>query len=294
MNNQDDFKNYLLNQQYSDSTIQEHIANTRRLEQWQKENNFINEALTYNELLTYVSYLQSRKIKPQSINNRLLSVTIYYEYLKKYNYIITNPAKSIRVKGIAQTVTANVLSYEELQNLYQVYIKIKKEKKPIRRSVTQQHYTLHKHIVLAGLMIYQGLNTSELGKLQIKDIDLDKGVIYLNGGKRLNARVLKLESLQILPLSIYLAILTPTEEKLFRENITSIVCGIVQELKGINHNISSINHIRASVIINWIKIYDKRKTQYLTGHRYISSTEKYEVQNIDGLTDLLKKYHPFG
>jgi integrase/recombinase XerC len=294
MNNQDDFKNYLLNQQYSDSTIQEHIANTRRLEQWKKENNFINEALTYNELLTYVSYLQSRKIKPQSINNRLLSVTIYYEYLKKYNYIITNPAKSIRVKGIAQTVTANVLSYEELQNLYQVYVKIKKEKKPIRRSVTQQHYTLHKHIVLAGLMIYQGLNTSELGKLQIKDIDLEKGVIYLNGGKRLNARVLKLESLQILPLSIYLAILTPTEEKLFRENITSIVCGIVQELKGINHNISSINHIRASVIINWIKIYDKRKTQYLTGHRYISSTEKYEVQNIDGLTDLLKKYHPFG
>lgn len=294
MNNQDDFKNYLLNQQYSDSTIQEHIANTRRLEQWKKENNFINEALTYNELLTYVSYLQSRKIKPQSINNRLLSVTIYYEYLKKYNYIITNPAKSIRVKGIAQTVTANVLSYEELQNLYQVYVKIKKEKKPIRRSVTQQHYTLHKHIVLAGLMIYQGLNTSELGKLQIKDIDLEKGVIYLNGGKRLNARILKLESLQILPLSIYLAILTPTEEKLFRENITSIVCGIVQELKGINQNISSINHIRASVIINWIKIYDKRKTQYLTGHRYITSTEKYEVQNIDGLTDLLKKYHPFG
>lgn len=294
MSNQNDFENYLLNKQYSNSTIQEHIANTRRLEQWQKENNFINEALTYNELLTYVSYLQSRKLKPQSINLRLQSITIYYEYLKEYNYILTNPAKALRVKGIAKTVTINVLSYEELQNLYQEYVKMKKEKKSIDRSAAQQHYTTHKHIVLLSLIIYQGLTTSELRQLQIKDIDLDKGVIYLNGLKRINARVLKLEALQIVPLSTYLAILKPTEEKLFRENAISIVFGILQELKGINPTIYSINQLRTSVIMHWLKIYDKRKTQYLAGHRYISSTEKYEVQNIDGLTDLLKKYHPFG
>lgn len=294
MNNEEDFKNYLFNKQYSNSTIQEHIANTRRLEQWQKENDFINDALTYNELLTYISYLQSRKLKPQSINLRLQSITIYYEYLKEYNYILSNPAKTVRVKGTAKAVTINVLSYEELQNLYQEYVKMKKEKKSIDRSAAQQHYTTHKHIVLLSLIIYQGLTTSELRQLQIKDIDLDKGVIYLNGLKRINARVLKLEALQIVPLSTYLAILKSTEEKLFRENAISIVFGILQELKGINPTIYSINQLRTSVIMHWLKIYDKRKTQYLAGHRYISSTEKYEVQNIDGLTDLLKKYHPFG
>lgn len=294
MNKQNDFKNYLLNQEYSDSTIHEHIVNTMRLEEWKKENDFIGEALTYNELLTYISSLQSRKLKPQSINNRLQSITVYYEYLKEYNYIATNPAKSIRVKGTAKTVITNVLSYEELQNLYHAYVTMKKERKIATRSIEQQHYTLNKHIVIVGLIIYQGLNTNELGKLQIKDIDLDKGVVYLNGTKRTNARILKLEALQIVPLSNYLGILPSAQEKLFRENIIGIMTGIVQELKGINPIIYSANHIRASVIMNWLKLHGKRKTQYLTGHKYVSSTEQYEVQNIDELTDLLKKHHPFG
>lgn len=294
MNKKSDFENYLFNQQYSDRTIHEHVANIRRVEEWKKENDFINEALTYNELLTYISYLQARKLKPQSINIRLQSITVYYEYLKEYNYIVSNPAKSIRVKGTAKTVIANVLGYEELQNLYQAYFKMRKEKQPQSRSEKQKQYTLNKNSVLVGLMIYQAINTSELGKLQIKDIDLDKGVIYLNGAKRINARILKLEALQIVPLSNYLAILKPTQEKLFKENISSTMFGILQELKGINHTIRDINHIRASVIMYWLKVHGKRKTQYLAGHKYVSSTEKYEVQNIDGLTDLLKKHHPFG
>lgn len=291
---ENDFENYLIAQEYSDSTIHEHIANIRRVEQWKKENDYRADALSYNELLSYISYLQSRKLKPHSINIVLQSLTLYYEYLKEYEYITINTARTVRVKGTAQTVTVNAFSYEELQNLYQCYIQYKKEKKPSCRSEKQQYYTYHKHIVLLGSIIYQGLNTSELGKLQIKDIDLEKGVIYLHEAKRLNARVLKLEPFQILPLSNYLNTLKPKQEKLFKESIVSIVSWVMQELKGINPTIYSINQLRASVIMNWIKRYGKRKTQYMAGHRYITSTEKYEQQNLDGLTDLLKKHHPFG
>lgn len=294
MNKQNDFKNYLHHQQYTDSTVQGHLDNIRRVEAWKKENDFLNEALTYNELLSYVSYLQSKKLQPQTINCALQSITVYYEYLKEYNYIVSNPAKSIRVKGKAKTVIANVLSYEELQNLYQAYLQMRKEKYLRSRSEKQKQYSLYKNSVLVGLMIYQGLNTSELWKLQIKDIDLDKGVIYLNGSNRSNSRILKLQALQIVPLSNYLALLNPAQEELFKEHIGSTMYGILQELKGINPVIFSANHIRASVIINWLKVHGKRKTQYLAGHKYVSSTEKYEVQNIDELTDLLKKHHPFG
>jgi integrase/recombinase XerD len=294
MNNTEDFENYLLNKEYSNSTIEEHTRNIGLLNQWQTENNFINEALTYNELLSYVSYLQSRTLKPQSINIKLQSITLYYEYLKEYNYINNNPAKSLRIKGTVKTIVTGVLSYEELQNLYQAYIKMKSEKMLINKSTAQRNYVFSKHTVLLGLFIYQGLTTGEIGQLQIKDIDLYKCVIYVPGAKRRNARILKLESLQILPLSTYLAMLKPTEEKLFRGNAVNLVFGVVQEIKGINQTIRNINHVRASVIMYWLKIYDKRKTQYLIGHRYISSTEKYEEQNVDGLTDLLKKHHPFG
>lgn len=291
---ENDFENYLITQQYSSSTIQEHIANIRRVEQWKKENEYRSEALSYNELLSYINHLKARKVKPQSINIRLQSITIYYEYLKKYEYIAINTARTVRVKGTAQTVTVNAFSYEELQNLYQCYLQYKKEKKYVCRSAAQQYYTNHKHIVLVGLMIYQGLNTSELGKLQIKDIDLEKGVLNLHGAKRLNSRILKLEPFQILPLSNYLNVLKPAQERLFGESSVGIVNWVLEELKGINPIIYSINQLRASVIMNWIKLYGKRKTQYMAGHKYITSTEKYELQNLDGLTDLLKKHHPFG
>lgn len=290
----EDFKNYLIKQEYSDRTLQEHIANIRRVEQWKKENDYRADALTYNELLTYISYLQSRKLKPQSINTRLQSVRIYYEYLKEYEYININTARALRVKGTAKTVTVNAFNHEELQNLYQCYIQYKKEKKSIYRSEKQQYHTYHKHIVLLGLIIYQGINTSELGTLQTKDIDMEKGVMNLHGAKRLNARILKLEPFQILPLSNYLNTLPANQEKLFKEHAVGIVFGVLEELKGVNPTIYSINQLRASVIMNWIKLYGKRKAQYLAGHKYITSTEKYEHQNIDGLTDLLKKHHPFG
>jgi site-specific recombinase XerD len=34
--------------------------------------------------------------------------------------------------------------------------------------------------------------------------------------------------------------------------------------------------------------------QYMAGHKYIGSTEMYEVQEMESLTDALSKHHPFG
>jgi len=41
-----------------------------------------------------------------------------------------------------------------------------------------------------------------------------------------------------------------------------------------------------------IKKYDLRKAQYLSGHRYISSIEKFIVKDIRGLTKEINKYFP--
>jgi integrase/recombinase XerD len=69
---------------------------------------------------------------------------------------------------------------------------------------------------------------------------------------------------------------------------------LLQELKGINPAITNALHIRGSVIINWLKFHNKRQVQYMAGHKYISSTEAYAVQDLDSLQDELSKHHPFG
>jgi len=47
------------------------------------------------------------------------------------------------------------------------------------------------------------------------------------------------------------------------------------------------------VITHWLKLHNLRKVQYMAGHRYISSTESYKANNLDGLKEDIAKFHPF-
>mgnify|MGYP000907514115 FL=1 len=46
------------------------------------------------------------------------------------------------------------------------------------------------------------------------------------------------------------------------------------------------------VIAEWLKKIDVRKVQYMAGHRYVSSTERYNGMNLQELKDSLNKFHP--
>lgn len=294
MNNFEDFKNYLSKHNYSYSTIDRSIATIKRLQKWQQQNNYITETLTYNELLAYVNHLKSNEVKPHSINIQMQNISLYYDYLQQYGYTLENAAKSVRVKGKIKTVYTNLLNMEELQNVYHQYNKMRKEQLIKNRSEAQQTYMYYRNIVLLGLLIYQGLQTTDVKNLLKKDIDLDKGVIYLQDSRKVKGRIITLAPIQILPLSEYINTYTKESEKLIKETSNMVVSRLIKELKGINPQIQNIHQLRAGIIIEWIKKYGKRKAQYLAGHKYISSTEKYEQQNTDALTDLLKKHHPFG
>src|SRR5690606_24381110 len=49
--------------------------------------------------------------------------------------------------------------------------------------------------------------------------------------------------------------------------------------------------IRASVITKWLKTYNLREVQYLAGHRYISSTEGYQQNDMEGLKEEIQQFH---
>ena len=69
---------------------------------------------------------------------------------------------------------------------------------------------------------------------------------------------------------------------------------LVKSIQQIAPKIKDIQQIRSSVITNWLKVHNLRKAQYLAGHRYVSSTEAYQLNNIEELTEDIKKYHPIG
>jgi len=59
-----------------------------------------------------------------------------------------------------------------------------------------------------------------------------------------------------------------------------------------NPEIQSPKQIRARVITWWLKNYNLRQVQYMAGHKYVSSTERYQLNNLDRLQKKIEKYHP--
>ncbi len=72
--------------------------------------------------------------------------------------------------------------------------------------------------------------------------------------------------------------------------LQNILQRMYEKLREKVYGFEALYQIRASVIHNWVKEYDLRKTQYLSGHRYISTTEKFIIKDLSILQQELDKF----
>jgi site-specific recombinase XerD len=294
----DKFKDYLITRRFMQSTINGHLLNVGYFLKW-IENNGLHEAenVQYTDLLNYVNYEQKQHKDVSTINLRISSISKYFEFLKEENLITRNPARTLRIKGKAKTIIQNPLKYDELLNLYNGYKSIEKA---VPNHIKEKSELAHqRNIIITGLLIWQGLHSGELEKLEVNHVNLNEGIIYIPSTTRSNSRELKLSSQQIITLHTYIHggvrdKFICKNEFLFAGNLHNIINLLLEELKGINLQIKNAQHIRASVILYWLRQHNKRQVQYMAGHKYIHSTEAYEVQELETLTDQLTKHHPFG
>lgn len=291
----ENFKTYLYEHRLRDSTVNGHVQNVGYFLQWIEANGLHEvENIGYNDLLNYVQYEQQRSKDVSTINLRISSISKYFEFLKTEGTVSRNPARTLRIKGKAKTIIQNPLKYDELLNLYNGYKELQKQSlHQIKTDLAHE-----RNIIIVGLLIWQGLHSGELEKLEVNHINLNEGIIYIPSTARSNSRELKLSTQQILTLHTYIHGGTrdkqkPIDEKLFAGNLHNTISLLIEELKGINPQIKNAQHIRASVILHWLRQYNKRQVQYMAGHKYINSTEMYEVQELETLTNQLTKHHPF-
>lgn len=291
------YKEYLQKQTYSKSTITVHLLRVQRFIGWIKNYGITADTLTYKELMQYVKYLkEQKKYKVPSINNELRAVKLYYDYLIFTEISATNPAEGVAIRGTRHKVISNILSTQELEDLYY-------------SCATEHHDTFFKAIkirnkVVLGLMIYQGIKPIELYHLELSHVQLHKGSIYIPGTKRSNPRTLVLHPSQILAIQnytentrMYLAnrIKTENTEQLIygsTHQMNSITHRIISSLKKYNAKLKNVAHLRTSIIVNWLSKHHLRKVQYMAGHRYISSTERYKQDDLENLQEIINKYHP--
>lgn len=290
-----EFIKYLLQKGYSIKSSERYLRDVANYKKWLVKENITEEAVSYNDITHYIQG-KKRSVKQITVQAHLASLKQYYNYLQELGAVNENPIVNVRIKGIKRRILHNILSRQELEKIYFDY-----------KNLENGSLSKKRNEIIVSILVYQGLNTNEIQSLKLQDVKLREGRLFINGGRRSNERSLKLEPHQILDIMEYRlkireAILNETKKitDLFfisegsSYNLANAMQKLMQRLRKQNRQVQSAKQIRASVITHWLKNHNLREAQYFAGHRYVSSTETYLMNDLDDLQEDIDKYHPIG
>lgn len=275
--------------------------------------------ITKPDVLKYLEYLKNKRSLQNISRSRILNVlNHYFTFLLKAEQITSNPCLLLKIRGTKQKTLYRIYTPEELTELYDrfhlLFVREYDTNHIPKNQRLKSNLSRQRNAVLLSLLIYQGVTTKEIDTLQLCDLDLMNATLKISGARKSNARTLPLAATQIGVLINYLQNIRPqlleyqgnvSSEQLFltlpeyskqktgSTNLMHVFKPLTKQLKTLDPNFLNFKQIRASVITNWLKVHGLRKTQIMAGHRYISSTEQYQTNDLQQLTDEISKLHPF-
>ena len=280
----DDFRKYLEQQEIVEKNITRMV---NLLKSWLEWLPLKVEDSSYALLLDYIGYLQKEEKSTHHINRSLQTISHYYQFKELPNIALTT-----RVKGTVSKANIKPLTEEELTKIYEVF-----------ESKSSNYFKESDKLIL-GLMIYQGLEMGDFMKVELKDINLEKGTIYIPERGQRRSRIIKLESKQILPIHSYILqhrnedsekFLSPQADDYnqLHWQFKKLSKHLKEEAKiKLNITIQKLNHLRQSRVSIWVKNEGLRKGQYLAGFRRVLSAERYRRADLTDLKEQIKLHHP--
>jgi integrase/recombinase XerD len=254
---------------------------------WLDKETIQGKDFSYGDMLGFMGEMKASGRSNATVRHLLCVMRHYCNYLIREGQRGDNPAAGIYVRGLIRRLPANLLSMEEMEQLAQAY--------SIQLNVDDCKK------ILFSLLVYQGLTTGELMRLESRDIKLQEGKIRIKGTGHSNERLLNLNASQVARLQTYLKQSKFKSGPLFIEqrraqlselNINNRIQYMFKQLKVLNERVINAKQIRSSVITHWLQNNHLRQVQYMAGHKYVSSTERYQLNHLEDLQSEVKRHHP--
>lgn len=306
------FKTYLQSQGKSKSTIEYTNYYVLDFLSWLDQDNTEAENATAKEVMSYLQHLQKKGLSDPTRAVRLNALNHFFDYQIEQELREEHPSKHIKLRGANQIKLCSIISKEDLEMIYMNYkIPTKDDKNKNKNWFAKSRLSKQRNKVILSLLINQGLTTAEINRLEIKDLQLRSGEIEIKGSRKSDQRILKLKSNQIMDLMEYvyqirsellkyqkepveqLFLSNPTvSSKTVQTNTLEVWKGLIRDIKEGYPKLINLRQIRTSVITHWLKKYNLREVQYMAGHRHVSTTERYLVNQVEDLLKDIDQYHP--
>lgn len=292
----DNFRTYLLAQGITSERYVQRMLNLLKNYVHWLETKYITIAETeYSHLMDFVGELQKQEKSVFHINRTLQVISHYYEYNE-----LPNIAQTTRIKGVPRGLPQDLLEEKTLDRIYEMF-----EAAPGKK----RHYA-HSDKLILGLIIYQALDMQEFLNIELQDLQLEKGKIYVREGRQKRSRIIALRGVQVLKLHTFVEQIRPgllknESDKLFapqadeynllhwqfKQLSKKVKAQALEKLDIKIHKISQLRHSRIAI---WTKEEGLRKAQYLAGFRRVSSAERYQQAHLEDLKAQIRLHHPLG
>ena len=307
------FKAYLESQGKSKSTVEHYNQYLLDFLSYLDRDRTEPENATAKEVMSYQNVLKKRGYENKTRNTRLSVIKQYFNYQIELGHRIENPIQHLKIRGSKKQMLYSLLDKQQLESIYNEYKVPTNRSKSVQKNwFKRSQLSKARNKAMISLMVNQGLVTSEVDRIRIQDLKLKEGKIYIAGTRKSNERTLELKANQMMELMEYqyktrVELLNYCKEEVDNLFISTPPIGrnynirtdskqvwklLSKDVKEQHKDFINFKQVRTSVITNWLKEYNLREVQYMAGHRYVSSTESYLVNNTEDLQKEIDEFHP--
>jgi integrase/recombinase XerD len=288
-----DYIDYIRNEKgLTSNTLEAYIRDIMQFKDYLIKNN-IKDLKTINKtvVITYLMFLQKDGKAASTISRNLASIRCFYQYLLNNNLIKEDPTYNLRSPK-SERKLPSILTKEEVDILLS--------------QPSKDNFKGIRDKAMLELLYATGIRVSEIIALNMDNLDLKSGYLYLNDSG-LNDRVVPIGSIALKHLTNYIInyrnkvlkgkkevalFLNYNGNRLTRQGFWKIIKGYTAK-SNINKKITP-HTLRHSFAVHLLQNgADIKTVQEMLGHSDISTTQMYSfATNNKELKDVYKKLHP--